>query len=67
MNAWQFLIGLHAVCNFASREKAGRASHSELRRWLNAGAVRANGEALAWDEPMDFPLFGFVVNRVRLL
>jgi hypothetical protein len=42
------------------------ASNSELRRWLNAGAVKANAEKLAWDEEMDFPIISFTVNNVRL-
>lgn len=66
MNSWQFMISLHSVCHLQSREKSGRASNSELRRWLNAGAVRANAEPLAWDEPMDFPIISFVVNNVSL-
>ena len=44
-----------------SRERLGLASRSELRRWFDAGNVRLNGEIVAWNEPMDFPLFSVVL------
>ena len=67
INAWQFLRELHEVCQFQTREgkKIGKASASELKRWLQNGAVVANGEKLAWDEEMDFPLFSFVLFPKR--
>ncbi len=63
MNAWQFLIDLHSVCHFQSREgkKAGKASNSELKRWLQNNAVICNGEPLLWDEEMDFKIYSFVL------
>ncbi len=72
MTAWQFLIDLHKLCHFQTREgsKVGRASNSELKRWLQNRAVIANGEALMWNEPMDFPLYSLVLfpnNKVTLL
>lgn len=63
MNAWTFLRELHKVCHFQTREgrKAGDASASELKRWLQNGAVIANGEKLAWDEEIDFKLNSLVL------
>lgn len=61
MNAWMFLRELHKVCHFMSREKQGEATNSELKRWLQNGAVVCNGEKLQWDEPMDFPIHSFVL------
>lgn len=41
MNAWQFLMRLHEVCHFQTREgkKVGRASNSELKRWCQNGVL----------------------------
>ena len=62
MNALEFLIDLHKVCHFHSREgRRGRASSSELRRWFLNSAVVVNGEKMAWDEKMDFVIFSFVI------
>jgi len=59
MNAWDFLSQFPV----SSRERngTGRASRSEVKRWLQNGAVMANGERLEWDEPMDFPIFSLVL------
>lgn len=72
MNAWQWLIDLHSVCHFQTREgkKVGKASNSELKRWFQNKAVLVNGEAINWDEGMDFPVFSVVLfpkNPVTLL
>ena len=63
MNALAFLIDLHAVCHFQTKEgkKVGRASNSELRRWLQNGAVWVNGETVQWNEEIDFPIFSLVL------
>lgn len=72
MTAWKFLIDLHAVCHFMSRENRTRsdaapgslrmeASRSELKRWLMQGAVVINGEKVDWDEEMDFPIHSVVL------
>ena len=51
MNVWQFLIKLNKSCFFMSRERTGRASNSELKRWINNKAVIINGKpALLNDE-----------------
>lgn len=61
MNAWEFLRELHGVCHFQSRERSGEASFSELRRWIQNGALKVNGERVSWDEMMDFPVFSVVL------
>ena len=74
MTGLSFLLSLHEVCIFQTREgkKTGKASNSELRRWLQNKAVLVNGEALDWNEEMDFPVFSMVLfpkaeGRVTLL
>ena len=54
---------LHEACHFQTREgkRTGSASASELKRWLQNAAVVVNGEKVAWDEEMDFPIFSFVL------
>lgn len=63
MNAWEFLRRLHEVCHFQTREgkKVGRASASELKRWIDNGALVINGERVASGEPMDFPMHSVVL------
>lgn len=56
---------------FPSREKAGNASNSEVRRWFQNKAIICNGEALEFQEEMDFPIISFVLfpksfNRITL-
>jgi ATP-dependent DNA ligase len=63
MNAWQFLRSLNELCHFQTREgkRVGSASNSELKRWCQSKAFIINGEAVAWDEPVDFPVFSVVL------
>lgn len=63
MNAWEFLRGLHEVCNFQTKEgkKVGKASSSELKRWIQNKALLVNGEPVEWDEQMDFPMWSVVL------
>lgn len=63
VNAWQFLRELHEVCQFQTREgkKVGKASASELKRWCQNGAFVINGEKVAWDELIDFPVFSIML------
>jgi hypothetical protein len=58
-----WLIDLHRVCKFQTREgaKFGIASNSELRRWCNQGALVINGEKITHDELMDFPIISIVL------
>lgn len=73
MTAWHWLTELHQVCRFQTREgkKTGKASTSELKRWLQNGAVVVNGEKLIWNEEMNFPINSVVLfptskNKVTL-
>lgn len=56
MTAWEYLRELHTVCHFMSRERTGKASSSELKRWLQSQAVLLNGRRIKWDEEVDFPV-----------
>lgn len=63
MNTWQWLLRLHEVCSFQTREgkKVGLASNSELKRWIQNGALVINGEKALWDELMDYPVFSVIL------
>lgn len=63
MNAWGFLRELHEVCHFQTKEgkKVGRASASELKRWIQGGVFKINGETMKWDEEIDFPIISVVL------
>ena len=72
MKAIQFLTNLHEVCSFQTREgkKVGKASTSELRRWIQNKALLINGETVEVNEEIDFPVFSVVLfpkNPVTLL
>ena len=56
MTAWDFLKDLNTVCHFMSRERPGRASNSELKRWLQSKAVEINGERPCFDALVQFPV-----------
>ena len=71
LTAWAFLRELHTVCHFQTREgkKVGDASMSELKRWIQNKALHLNGEPVAWDELIDFPIISVVLfpkNRTTL-
>ncbi len=69
MKARDWLADLHKVCHFISIEvdpKAEKrevklASRSELQRWLQQGSILINGERVAPDEEMDFPIISVVL------
>jgi hypothetical protein len=69
MNAWMWLRKLHEICSFQTREgkKVGKASSSELKRWIQNGALKPNGETVKWDEPMDFNMFSVRLFNSTLL
>lgn len=46
---------------FSREGKVQPASKSEVRRWVQAGAVKVNGEQLNVDEIIDFPIFSLVL------
>ena len=56
MTAWDFLKELNKVCYFMSREKTGKATKSELKRWLQNKAVSINGERVRFDQEIAFPI-----------
>ena len=58
---WEFLMDLNSVCHFMSRERTGKASNSELKRWIKNQALVINGERVKWDEVMDFPITSVVL------
>lgn len=60
---WKFLIELNKLCSFQTTEgsKVGRASNSELKRWLQAKCVEINAETVKWDDPLPSPIKSFVL------
>jgi 16S rRNA U516 pseudouridylate synthase RsuA-like enzyme len=62
---------VHQFGIFSREGKVKVASKSEVARWIRAGAVRVNGEALDEREAVDFPLISVVLfpkgKRVTLL
>lgn len=70
MTAWELLRELNTTCHFMSRERSGKATNSELKRWLQNQAVQINGERPKFDQEITFPiteLFLFPKNRVTLI
>ncbi len=72
MRTIDFLTNLHTTCKFQTREgrKVGVASSSDLRRWIQNGALVINGEKVNINEELDFPVFSVVLfpkNPVTLL
>lgn len=62
MSAWEFLIELHKLCSFTSREKSpARASNSELKRWLQNKAVVINQTNPNWDVKIEFPVTSMIL------
>jgi len=56
MTAFQFLKGLEFLPNSVEREKTGRASNSQIRRWLTNKAVIVNGVTPSPDDEVRFPI-----------
>ena len=61
MTAHRFIIQLHQLCRFYSRERKGLASNSEIKRWIMNRSVIMNGEAVEWNEEMDFTIDSLVL------
>jgi len=61
MIAWEFLISLHEVCKFTSRERKGIASNSELKRWCLNKAVTVNGTTIGPFDEMPERIDSFVL------
>lgn len=65
-SAWHFMLELHSACSFTTREsrrtaKGIRASSSEIKRWIEQGAVLFNGERVTPTELIDFPIISIVL------
>lgn len=56
MTAWEYLLDLNEVCQFHSRERSGKASNSELKRWLQNKAVIINGVRPNFNDTIEFPI-----------
>ncbi len=56
MTAWDFLKELNKTCQFMSRERTGRASNSELKRWIQNKCLSIDGNRVQFDEIITFPL-----------
>lgn len=71
MNVWQYLMDLHSVCQFHSKERSGKASNSELKRWAKSQAVTINGNKVKWDDEVIFPINTFTLftkkNTITIL
>lgn len=71
MTCWDFLKELNQVCHFMSRERTGKATNSEMKRWLQNNSVIINGVRPKFDDPVDFPVTQMVLfpkkNRVTLM
>lgn len=61
MTALKFMISLHQLCKFSSRERDGLASNSEIKRWIQNRSVIFNGEHCSWDEEIDFSIDSLVL------
>jgi hypothetical protein len=69
MTAWDFLKELNKVCCFMSRERGGKATNSELKRWLQNKSVSINGIRMEFDQEVGFPItemFLFPKRKVTL-
>lgn len=55
MTCYEWLVDLHKICNFQTKEgkKVGRASNSELRRWISNKALMVDGIRVGVDD--EFP------------
>lgn len=63
MKALEFMLDLHKVCHFQTKEgkRVGLASNGEIRRWIQARAVLFNNEPVDLFEEIDFPIFSLVL------
>ena len=60
MDAFKFLGSLRPAIPFSAEKPCTVMSGSELRRHIQQGGVLINGERIAADEPIDFPVFSIV-------
>lgn len=70
ITAWDFLKQLNETCHFMSRERTGKATNSELKRWCQNQAVSINGVRVRFDQPVVFPItemFLFPKRKITLI
>lgn len=62
MNGIEYLLQLHEVCHFTSSERSpSTASNSELRRWLNEGVLRINGQVVKAEDQIPQPVTSVIL------
>ena len=63
MNCYEFMVDLHKVCQFQTKEgkKVGKASNSEIRRWLNNKVVLMNGVQVKPDDDIPEEIISLVM------
>ena len=70
MTYWDFLKEINKTCQFMSRERTGKASNSEIKRWLQNKSIIVNGDRPNFDDEVIFPIESMVLfpkkNRVTL-
>ena len=60
MNALQWLNSLRPAIPMSIETPGKIMSNGELKRHMNQGGVLVNGEKIASDEAIDFPVFSLV-------
>ena len=60
MNALQWLNSLRPALPMSIETPCKLMSNGELKRHMQQGGVLVNGEKLAPDEPINFPVFSLV-------
>lgn len=61
MTTWKLLIELNKWCSFHSKERPGKVSNSELRRWCQSKSVIINGKSHNMDDVVEKPIQSFVL------
>ncbi len=61
MTVLAFMLRLHEICKFWSWEQNRVASNSEIRRWIEQGAILFNTERVSPTELVDFHVFSLVL------
>lgn len=60
MNALQWLNSLRPAIPMSIEAPCKQMSNGELKRHMQQGGVLVNGEKIAPDEPIDFPVFSLI-------
>jgi L-alanine-DL-glutamate epimerase-like enolase superfamily enzyme len=60
MSAMQWLSSLRPALPMSSEQPCSPMSNGELRRLMRQGGVLVNGERIAPEEVIDFPVFSLV-------